>query len=799
MDISELWAIFGPGVAGAVFGAGWWFWVDAVVCSSVTISFLHYLPGIFASLAALMFNCVRKEDIDYSPYDEGEWSYTVQGDNIEIKHDERIQEILSNRATEADTKMVEVTVDHQVEAAREEEQLCVFFFLEESEIQLESLLCSVYKNNLAQQLLLVRLKLWLFIAYVVSFVSLAASVGLLIQDALGKSGPSAWAGVAGVLQCVFVLISISSILEQQRNNPELGFRFFIWAAKRGRFCSWVSQNLIVDMLVNDNGFDLYWNALDKLKVDKAEKAVEAFGRMKEFDCKPNLFTYNMVLHITAKRADDAHRLLSVMKSRGCMLDFIAYNALLNGFCKLGRINEAQALLRSFENEGYLVDIKGYTCLIDGFVRTKRIDEAQSVFRSLFENNVVPDVVLYTTMIRGLSGAGRVKEALSLLRDMTGRGVQPDTQCYNTLIKGFCDMGLLDQARNGLMVEARHIFNEMEKLGCFPSVVTFNTLIDGLCKAGELEEARLMFYKMEIGKNPSLFLRLSQGADRVLDSASLQKIVEKLCESGKILKAYKLLMQLADFGVTPNIVTYNILINGLCKSGKMNGAFKLFEELQVKGHSPDSITYGTLIDGLQRVDKEEEAFKLLDQMSKNGCMPSAEFLRNQAVRDGEVLGLMEEHLEKGDLEKVVRGLLEMDLKLEDFDSSPYNIWLIGMCQGCKPGEALKISSLLEEFHVMISAPSCVMLIHSLCEEGNLDQAVEEKVFLYTVERGVRLMPQICNRLLQSLLCSQDKAHHAVDLLERTRSVGYNLNDYLYSGTKSLFQRWNRRETENLSPG
>ncbi|MBA0823981.1 hypothetical protein Goarm_020672 [Gossypium armourianum] len=69
-----MWAIFSPGVAGAVFGAGWWFWVDAVVCSSVNISFVHYLPGIFASIAALMFNCVRKDDIDYSPYDEGEWS-----------------------------------------------------------------------------------------------------------------------------------------------------------------------------------------------------------------------------------------------------------------------------------------------------------------------------------------------------------------------------------------------------------------------------------------------------------------------------------------------------------------------------------------------------------------------------------------------------------------------------------------------------------------------------------------------------------------------------------------------------
>ncbi|MCO5554009.1 hypothetical protein L7F22_007535 [Adiantum nelumboides] len=107
MEWSELWSIFGPGLAGAFFGAGWWFWVDVVACSSSTITFAHYLPRIFASFVALMSNCVKRDEIqDYFPYDGGEGC---------------------------------------------------------------------------------RSRTWLFLAYVISFVSLAGSIGLLIQDALVDS------------------------------------------------------------------------------------------------------------------------------------------------------------------------------------------------------------------------------------------------------------------------------------------------------------------------------------------------------------------------------------------------------------------------------------------------------------------------------------------------------------------------------------------------------------------------------------------------------------------------------------
>ncbi|KAI3448878.1 hypothetical protein Pfo_005543 [Paulownia fortunei] len=741
-----------------------------------------------------------------------------------------------------------------------------------------------------------------------------------------------------------IVISVLQSQAQLKKDPRICFRFFIWAAGKARFRSGVLHNLMVDLLLsgdNGNSFDLYWSVLDELRNEKlpisanafvvlilgywrlrkAEKAVETFGKMKDYGCKPNLASCNVILHVLVKkdvillalavynmmlklncrmgcdtfsvlidglcksgmtqdalrlfdemtergilpnsitytviisglcktkRTHDAHNLFSLMNNSGCKPDSATYNALLDGFCKCGQIDEAFMLFKSFVDDGYNVGIRGFSCLIDGLIRAKRISEAEELFQKVFDVGLVPDLIFYSIMIRGLSEARRMEDAMNMFTDMIGKGIMPDTQCYNMLIKGFCDVGLLDKARslkleisqhdqfpntctytilicglcrNGLLGEAQQIFNDMEKLGCSPSTVTFNALIDGLCKAGKLEEAHLMLYKMEIGKNPSLFLRLSQGADRILDSASLQKMVENLVDSGLILKAYKLLMQLADSGVVPNINTYNTLINGMCMAGQVNRALKLFEELQLKGHFPDSVTYATLIEGLQRVDREGDAYKLFERMNENGCKPSSslyktlmswscrrrkssvafdlwlKYLRSLAGREGEALKLTEECFEKGDLEKAVRSLLEMDIKMADFDSAPYSIWLVGLCQANRVEEALQTFSILEEFNVVVSAPGCVKLIHALCSERKLNKAVD--IFLYTMEKGYRLMPRVCNSLLQVLLNSKDKTILAFELLDKMKSMGYDLNSYLYRSTKSLLHHHcSVRKMENVSAG
>mmetsp|Transcript_31909 Transcript_31909/g.70919 ORF Transcript_31909/g.70919 Transcript_31909/m.70919 type:complete len:167 (+) Transcript_31909:95-595(+) len=62
---------WGPIVSGVLFGAGWWFWFDAVATAQHKVPFDHYIPGIIATLALVMINLIRRDDLsDIDPFDD---------------------------------------------------------------------------------------------------------------------------------------------------------------------------------------------------------------------------------------------------------------------------------------------------------------------------------------------------------------------------------------------------------------------------------------------------------------------------------------------------------------------------------------------------------------------------------------------------------------------------------------------------------------------------------------------------------------------------------------------------------
>ncbi|KAL4185064.1 hypothetical protein AMTRI_Chr10g228750 [Amborella trichopoda] len=70
------------------------------------------------------------------------------------------------------------------------------------------------------------------------------------------------------------------------------------------------------------------------------------------------------------------------------------------------------------------------------------------------------------------------------------------------------------------------------------------------------------------------------------------------------------------GLTPNVVTYNTLMNTLFKRNKVEEALALHKEMGKIGCQPDVVTYRTLLDGLCKDERMDEAMSLLEEIYRN---------------------------------------------------------------------------------------------------------------------------------------------------------------------------------------
>ncbi|KAG5244283.1 pentatricopeptide repeat-containing protein [Salix suchowensis] len=80
----------------------------------------------------------------------------------------------------------------------------------------------------------------------------------------------------------------------------------------------------------------------------------------------------------------------------------------------------------------------------------------------------------------------------------------------------------------------------------------------------------------------------------------------------------------EAGCHPNVVTYNVLIDGLCKDRRVNEALDIFSYMKAKRISPDIFTYNSLIQGLCNFRRWKEASALLNEMMSLNIMPNIAF-------------------------------------------------------------------------------------------------------------------------------------------------------------------------------
>lgn len=394
-------------------------------------------------------------------------------------------------------------------------------------------------------------------------------------------------------------------------------------------------------------------------------------------------------------------------------DTAAYNAALNACANLGETKTFLQLFDEMSEFGAKPDVLTYNVMIKLCARANRKDLLVFVLERILEKEITPCMTTLHSLVAAYVGFGDLETAekivqamrewrrdiCKILRDSnpehpnrnehevfeillpnstkaTGseppllpKPYAPNSRIYTTLMKGYMNAGrVTDTVR---MLEAMRL---QDDTASHPDHVTYTTVLSAFVKSGSIDRARQVLAEMT---------RIGVPANRV----TYNILLKGYCQQLKIDKAKELLKEMAeDAGIEPDVVSYNILIDGCILVDDSAGALSFFNEMRAKGIAPTKISYTTLMKAFALSGQPKLANKVFDEMLNDPRVKVDLVAWNMLIEGYCRLGLVEE------AKKIIQRMKEKELYP---NVATYGSLANGIALARKPGEALLLWNEVKE--------------------------------------------------------------------------------------------------------
>jgi pentatricopeptide repeat protein len=217
------------------------------------------------------------------------------------------------------------------------------------------------------------------------------------------------------------------------------------------------------------------------RAGRAAEAVDCFNRMLSDGVVPDEVTVIGVLSACSQLKDldlgrSLHFLVGEKKIR--MSDNLVV-ALIDMYAKCGDIACAQGI---FDAVGRGQKPEPWNAIINGYCKLGHVDVA----RSLFDQMDAPDVITFNSMITGYIHSGRLRDALLLFIQMR-HDLRTDNFTVVSLLTACASLGALPQGRALHASIEQSLVEEDVYLG--------TALVDMYMKCGRVDEATIVFQRM----------------------------------------------------------------------------------------------------------------------------------------------------------------------------------------------------------------------------------------------------------------------------------------------------------------
>ncbi|XP_057449933.1 pentatricopeptide repeat-containing protein At5g39710-like [Lotus japonicus] len=327
---------------------------------------------------------------------------------------------------------------------------------------------------------------------------------------------------------------------------------------------------------------------------RLSQAFDLFQEMLRGGVLPGQLTYHCLINAYCLEGDFsmAFILHDEMIHKGLLSDsvtgfspsLVTYNALIHGYCSLGRVEEALGILRGMAEMDLSPDAVSYNIVISGFCKLKELGKAYGLkveqderpyiwgccdrlSSSLMES--LSDEVTYTSVINDYCAEGEVCKALILTDEMSKMSRYEGGH----LRTSFLDYVLM----NGLDKKARTSAAKKSLLGLFygwctrPPAFIYDTLIEN-CSNNEfksmIELAKSFWMRGLKNEAASVFNTVLQWNYKP-DGAVYNLFIVEHSTRLNVDKAYNMYMEMVHYGFASHMFSVLALIPALFRVERHN--------------------------------------------------------------------------------------------------------------------------------------------------------------------------------------------------------------------------------------
>ncbi|KAL1549475.1 pentatricopeptide repeat-containing protein, chloroplastic-like protein [Salvia divinorum] len=201
----------------------------------------------------------------------------------------------------------------------------------------------------------------------------------------------------------------------------------------------------------------------RLQIDKAE---DLMREMEEAEIQPDVISYNTLIDgcILVDDCAGALSYFNEMRKRGIAPTKVSYTTLMKAFASSGQPKLASKVFEEMLKDPRVkVDLVAWNMLVEGYCKVGLVEEAKSVIEKMKEEGMGPNVATYGSLANGIALARKPGEALLVwneIKERCGVDLKPDEGLLDTLAD-IC-------VRAAFFTKALEIIACMEEHGIHPN-------------------------------------------------------------------------------------------------------------------------------------------------------------------------------------------------------------------------------------------------------------------------------------------------------------------------------------------